>query len=86
MQRTIEGIIVVSVVEPIGDTDLKNGFITIKTSEDDYVKLEVGSYTTFATLEEGQRVLVQTEMLGSTGVPYAKSVILIDHMDNPTSP
>ncbi|RDE10908.1 MAG: hypothetical protein C4K48_12965 [Candidatus Thorarchaeota archaeon] len=76
MEERVEGIIVASVVEPISDTDMKAGFITVKTSEDDYVKLEVGSYTTFATLEEGEKVLVQAETLGSTGVIYAKSVIL----------
>ena len=79
MEEIVEGIIVVSVVEPISGTDMKAGFITIKTSEDDYVKLEVGSYTAFATLEEGEKVLVQAETLGSTGVAYAKSVILSEH-------
>jgi hypothetical protein len=78
MQETVEGTIVVSVVEPIDDTDMKAGFITVKTSEDDYVKLEVGSYTTFVTLEEGENVLVQAETMGSTGVIYAKSVILTE--------
>ena len=78
MQETVEGTIVVSVVEPINDTNMKAGFITIKTSEDDYVRLEVGSYTTFTTLEEGERVLVQADTLGSTGVIYAKSVTLAE--------
>lgn len=78
MEEMVEGIIVASVVESISGTDMKAGFITVKTSEDDYVKLEVGSYTTFASLEEGERVLVQAETLGSTGVIYAKSVVLAE--------
>jgi len=81
MQEMVEGTIVVSVVEPIGDTDMKTGFITIKTSEDDYVKLEVGSYTTFVTLKEGEKVLDQAETVGSTGVIYAMNVRLIERSD-----
>jgi hypothetical protein len=74
MQNVYQGIIVASVVEPIGDTDLKDGFITTKTFDSEYVNLNIGSYTTVDTLDEGVRVCVEVDSLGATGTLYAKNV------------
>ncbi|MFX1332755.1 MAG: hypothetical protein ACFE9W_14450 [Promethearchaeota archaeon] len=78
MQRIIQGTIVASVVEPIGNTGMRSGFITIKTPDDDYVKLDVGNYTSFETLEEGAVVCIEADVLGTTGILYAESVNLVE--------
>ncbi|MFX1578413.1 MAG: hypothetical protein ACFFBJ_02115 [Promethearchaeota archaeon] len=58
----------------LDDTDLKDGLITIKTFDSEYVKLNIGSYTTIDTLDEGVRVCVEVGSLGATGTLYAKNV------------
>lgn len=80
MQRVFTGIIVASLVERIGKSEMRSGFITIKISEDEYVQLDVGSYTAFDTLDEGTKVRVEIDTLGETGVLYAKSVTLVDEI------
>ncbi|MFW9886813.1 MAG: hypothetical protein ACFFER_01440 [Candidatus Thorarchaeota archaeon] len=78
MQKIIQGTIVASVVEPIGNTDMKEGFITIRTTDDDYVKLDVGSYTSFETLDEGAVVCIEADVLGTTDILYAERVTLVE--------
>jgi hypothetical protein len=73
----IIAIIVTSVVKAIGNTGMRNGFITIETNENEYVKLDVGSYTSFETLDEGATVCVEADSLGTTGTLYAQKVTLI---------
>ena len=79
MQKQISGIIVASVVEPIGDTDMKEGFITVQISGDEYVQLDVGSYTQYDILDEGAKVCIEIETLGDTSILYAKRVVLVNN-------
>jgi hypothetical protein len=45
---------------------MKEGFITALTMDCEYVRLDVGPYTSFETLDEGETVAVDSETLGST--------------------
>ena len=71
----MEGTIVESVIKPIGDTEMRDGFITIRTEDDDLVKIDIGSYTIFDTLDKSARVRVETDYF-STGDLYATKVTL----------
>jgi hypothetical protein len=78
LKKKFTGLIVASQVEVIGETEMRAGFITIKISEDEYLKLDVGSYTTFDTLDEGARICAEINSLGATGILYVKKVTLLD--------
>jgi len=71
------GTIVASMVERIGESELITGFITIQIDEDEYVQLDVGSYTEYDTLDEGNKVRVEVDSLGETGILYAKKITLL---------
>lgn len=73
--RTYSGEIVHSRTQLIGKSDMKDGFITILTEDCEYVRLDVGAFTSFETLEEGESVIVVVETLGSTGKWIAKTVV-----------
>lgn len=64
-------------VERIGESELITGFITIQIDEDEYVQLDVGSYTEYDTLDEGNKVRVEVDSLGETGILYAKKITLL---------
>jgi hypothetical protein len=75
LKVVIDGVIIMSETESIGTTEMKDGFITIETPDCDLVKLEVGSYTSFDTLDEGKKVSIEVESSGATGVMYAMSIV-----------
>jgi len=76
LKREIVGTIVESVVESIGDTKMKDGFITIRTGDNELIKIDIGSYTTFDTLKEDAKVRVETDYF-ETGDLYATKVIRV---------
>ena len=52
--------------QPIGSTNMSEGFITVLTMDCEYVRLDVGPYTSSETVDEGESVVVDAETLGST--------------------
>lgn len=77
MKESIEGEIVASEVKPIGDTGLFEGIITVKRPDGELVRIEVSSYTSFTTLEEGDIVKVDVEHYSTTRNFYATNVIAL---------
>jgi hypothetical protein len=67
LKGVVEGILIISSVESVGDTEMKSGFITIETPDCDLIKLEVSSYTSFDTLNEGKNVSVEVDSSGQQG-------------------
>lgn len=67
-----------SFIETFGESEVKTGFITIQLSEDEYMQLDIGSYTAFETLDEGAKVCVEVDTLGDTGILYAKKVTFVE--------
>lgn len=82
--RTYSGEIVHSQTQLIGTSDMRDGFITILTEDCEHVRLDVGAFTSFETLEEGESVIVVAETLGSTGKWIAKTVVQSEMKDSPT--
>lgn len=78
MKSVLDGIIVMSNVDSIGTTDMRDGLITIETPDCDLIKLKVGSYTVFETLDEGKRVLIEAKALSTTNVLFATNIIEIE--------
>ncbi len=83
--RTYSGEIVHSQTQLVGTSDMRDGFITILTEDCEYVRLDVGTFTSFETLEEGESVIVVAETLGSTGKWIAKTVVRSEVNEFPTS-
>jgi hypothetical protein len=78
LKGVVEGILILSSVESIGDTEMKSGFITIETPDCDLIKLEIGGYTSFDTLDEGKNVSVEVDSSGTTGVIYATNIVRVE--------
>ena len=77
MKKSIEGEIVASEVKPIGDTGLFEGIITVKRPDGELVRIEVSSYTSFTTLDEGDVVKVDVEHYSTTQNFYATNVVAL---------
>ena len=74
MTEKIKGQIIASQIGRISNTDKKYGFITIKTSDENHVKVKIDSYTSYDTLEMGHDVEVSTDQLGSDSLIVAREI------------
>ena len=66
MKRAVKGRIVLSRIENFGETNLSKGFITLLTSDNEYIRIDIGSYTSFDTLDENERVVAKLETLSGS--------------------
>ena len=64
MRRVVKGRIVLSQIENFGETNLSKGFVTLLTPDNEYVRIDIGSYTSFETLDENEAVVAKLETLG----------------------
>ena len=75
MKRVVKGRIVLSRIENFGKTNLTKGFITLLTPDNEYVRIDIGSYTLFDTLDENETVVAKLETLGGPDEWIALEVI-----------
>jgi len=54
------------------------GFIGVETEEHEHLKIKVGAFTKYDTLDIGRRVHIVVENLGNMGIMTAKSIVLAD--------
>ena len=66
MKRAVKGRIVLSRIENFGKTNLSKGFITLLTRNNEYIRIDIGSYTSFDTLDENERVVAKLETLSGS--------------------
>ena len=72
--KNTAGEIVAAQMAKIHATELTYGYITIETPEKRYVKLKVDAGTKYETLEKGEHVVVEYDVLGNTDILSAKRI------------
>jgi len=75
MTKNTTGEIVAAQMAKIPSTELRYGYITIETPEKRYVKLKVDAGTTYETLERGEKVVIEYDVLGNTDILSAKKIM-----------
>ena len=74
MDKTIEGTIISSQLGTFGKDDVFYGYIGIKTTSGENIKVKVDNYTEYDTLEIGSDVIAEIHSLGSTNILVAKRI------------
>ena len=75
MTKNTTGEIVAAQMASIPASEQKYGYITIETPEKEYVRLKVDARTTYETIEKGEHVVVEYDVLGSTDILSAKKIM-----------
>lgn len=74
MTKNTVGEIVSAQMANLPATGLKYGYITIETPEKKYVKLKVDAMTQYETLEKGEQVIIEYDVLGKTDILSARNI------------
>jgi hypothetical protein len=74
MKDTFKGTIVMSKIEKNKQSSWGKGFVTICTSNGEYVKFDVDAYTKADTYKEGENVLIEGKTLRTPGEWFAVTV------------
>ncbi len=69
------GEIVASQMASIPNSNKQYGYITIETLDNKYLKLKVDIMTKYETIERGEKVTVEYDVLGSTDIFSAKKIL-----------
>jgi hypothetical protein len=72
--KKASGEIVASQLANIPNSDRRYGYITIETPDSKYVKLKVDAMTKCETVERGDNVTVEYDVLGNTDILSAKKI------------
>ena len=75
MTKKIAGQIIATQTALISASNLSYGYITIKTPEKTYLKLKVDARTKYNTLEKGEHVAIEYEVLGTTDILSARKIM-----------
>jgi hypothetical protein len=70
----ITGKIISTQLGVFGRDELRYGYISVQTKDNKVIKIKIDSYTTYETLNLGDRVVVETEFLGDTNILVARKV------------
>jgi hypothetical protein len=62
----------------IPSEQLWKGYSLVETDEHEHLKIKVGAFTKYDTLDIGRRVHIVAENLGNMGIMTAKSIVLAD--------
>ena len=74
MKKNITGEIVAAQTARLS-TGLEYGFITVATSDKEYLKLKVDARTKYNTLERGDRVQIEYKLLGNSDILSARKIM-----------
>ena len=69
------GEIVASQIASIPKSNKGYGYITIETQDSKYLKLKVDAMTKYETVERGEKVTVEYDVLGNTDILSAKKIL-----------
>lgn len=73
--KQASGEIVAAQITSIPNSNREYGYITIETRDKKYVKLKVDAMTKYDTIEKGEHVTVQYDVLGDTRILSAKKIV-----------
>ncbi len=73
--KNATGEIVSSQIAEMPSTNLRYGYVTIETPDKKYLKVKVDVRTEYDTLEKGERVTVEYDMIGNTDIFSAKKIM-----------
>jgi hypothetical protein len=75
MKKSTIGEIVSSQIAEMPSTNIRYGYVTIETHDKKYLKMKVDARTKYDTLEKGEQVTVEYDVLGNTDIFSAKKIM-----------
>jgi hypothetical protein len=73
--KNATGEIVSSQITKMPSSNLRYGYVTIETPDNRYLKVKVDVRTKYDTLEKGERVTVEYDVMGKTDILSAKKIM-----------
>jgi cold shock CspA family protein len=73
--KSASGEIVASQIASIPNSNKGYGYITIETQDRKHVKIKVDAMTKYETVERGEKVTVEYDVLGNTDILSAKKIL-----------
>jgi len=81
MDKEIEGTIISNQLGVFGKDDIIYGYIGVKQSNGNQMKIKVDNYTEYDTLDIGAEVIIEIDKLGTTDIIVARKIIKKDKMN-----
>jgi hypothetical protein len=75
MEKVVTGLITAANIAVMGKTHY--GYLGIETDEHENLKVKVGAFTKYDTLEVGERVTVELQTVGEDSILTAKKISAI---------